>query len=129
MKKEQVKRKSVYKSLTEWKNAHLETFIYAKNRGILDEICESFGWRKPRKTDNADELITIKLTQEEFDIIVTSLNRHNFRSLEKSSEEELNALYKLGGKVCGTMIKAGIDTIQSDLLGQNLDDIYKLENK
>jgi hypothetical protein len=43
------KNKSIYNSLSEWRNADLKTYNSAYRRGYLDDICEHFGWEKPKK--------------------------------------------------------------------------------
>lgn len=36
--------KSEYKSLTEWKQADLKAYNNARTKGLLQEICDEFGW-------------------------------------------------------------------------------------
>ena len=33
-----------YNSLAEWKKAEPKAYLAAKNKGLLDEICNLFGW-------------------------------------------------------------------------------------
>ncbi len=43
------KNKSEYKSLSEWRKAKVKDYQYAKHKGMLHDICDYYGWDKPRR--------------------------------------------------------------------------------
>jgi hypothetical protein len=44
-----VTKKSKYKSLSEWHKADPKAYNQASKKGLLNEICETFGWRKKNR--------------------------------------------------------------------------------
>lgn len=45
-------QQSKYRTLSEWRNSDRNAYRAALRRGLIDEICQTFGWKKYKRSKN-----------------------------------------------------------------------------
>jgi len=61
-------KKSKYSSLSDWRKAEPKAYAGAKRKGLIDEICKTFGWEQKKLVRyDENQIITLALRCKTFD--------------------------------------------------------------
>lgn len=80
-----------YNSLAEWKKAEPKAYLAAKNKGLLDEICNLFGWSSKIKFEDytEDEIFNLALRCKTFDAFVNNHKKAYYYACILNIEEKV----------------------------------------